>query len=134
MQVNSTFVFNHQGSGKGFIWACNVDTRKRYKQVLSKKLSNPIGTDLYSSIRMMSCIPSGRIDDIECVGYLLLYLHNGELPWSQSLSSEDILSMKKDNTFIGAPDYIKNFILSSRSHKSFDLKPDYNQFKAFLTI
>ena len=64
-----------------------------------------------------------------------MYLYNGELPWSQSLSPEEILSIKKDHTtFIDAPDYIKNFILSSQSYDSFDLKPNYNQFKAFLTI
>lgn len=110
------------------------------QHIQSKKLSNPIGTDLYSSIRMMSRIQCGRIDDIECIGYLLLYLSNSDLPWSKASSPEEVLSMKKDihsidasNAFFNAPHYIKSFITSSRLHKSFEVKPDYAEFKAFLS-
>ena len=39
------------------------------KHIPSEKLSNPIGTDLYSSVRMMECEQPGRIDGIECIGY-----------------------------------------------------------------
>ena len=102
------------------------------KHILSKTLSNPIGTDLYSSVRMISCEQPGRIDDIECIGYLLLYLYNGDLPWSNASSAEKILYMKQENsTFLNAPAYLRDFILSSREY-SFELKPDYDQFKAFL--
>ena len=103
------------------------------QHIQSKTLSNQIGTDLYSSIRMMSCIQSGRIDDIECIAYLLLYLHCGDLPWSNASSSEEVLSMKKNAIqSIDAPGYIRNLIMSSRMHKTFDLKPDYEQFKSFM--
>lgn len=102
------------------------------KHIPSKTLSNPIGTDLYSSVRMMSCEQPGRFDDIECIGYLLLYLYNGDLPWSKASSAEEILYMKQENsTFIDAPAYIRDFIVSSQGY-SFDLKPDYDKFKAFL--
>ncbi len=103
------------------------------QHIQSKTLSNQIGTDLYSSIRMMSCIQSGRIDDIECIAYLLLCLHCGDLPWSNASSPEDVLSMKENVIqSIDAPGYIKNLIMSSRMHKAFDLKPDYERFKAFM--
>ena len=103
------------------------------KHITSKILSNPIGTDLYSSIRMISCNQPGRIDDIECIGYLLLFLYSGDLPWSNASSSEEILCMKKDNTtFLGAPKFIREFILSSQVY-CFDKKPDYNYFKDILT-
>ena len=101
----------------------------------SKTLSNPIGTDLYASVRMLSCTQSGRIDDIECIGYLLLYLYHGELPWSSASSSSEILEMKQACTmFENTPDYIWKFIQSSRAVKSFDATPDYNLFKALLTV
>ena len=102
------------------------------KHIKSKKLSNPIGTDLYSSVRMMSCTRPGRIDDIECIGYLLLYLYSGDLPWLNATSSEEILTIKKDiSTFIDAPSYIRDFIVSCQG-LLFDSKPDYDQFKGLL--
>lgn len=102
------------------------------KHIKSNALSNPIGTDFYSSVRMMKCEQPGRIDDIECIGYLLLYLYAGELSWSKASSAEEILTIKQDSMFLDAPEYIKSFIMSIRGH-SFDSKPDYDQFKEFLT-
>ena len=78
------------------------------KHIPPKTLSNPIGTDLYSSIRMMKCEQPGRIDDIECVGYLMLELHSG-LPWS-NVSFDEMLSKKSDIVaFLGVPEYIRVF-------------------------
>ena len=81
---------------------------------------------------MMSCIQPGRIDDIECIGYLLLYLYRGDLPWSK-LSFDDILNMKKSiSTLADVPEYIKDFVVSTQGY-TFDLKPDYGYFKALLS-
>lgn len=62
---------------------CQKYLNYKGKHISPKRLSNPIGTDLYSSIRMMKCEQPGSIDDIECVGYLMLEVHCG-LPWSSA--------------------------------------------------
>ena len=112
---------------------CQKYTDYKGKHIQSKKISNSIGTDLYASIRMMGSIQPGRIDDIECIGYLLFYLHDGYLPWSKAVSSDEILKMKQDsNTYSSIPTYIGEFILSSQGYP-FDVKPDYNHFKQLLT-
>ena len=75
------------------------------------------------------------MNDIECIGYLLLYLYHGELPWSNLSSSSEILEMKQVYTmFENTPEYIWKFIRSSRALRSFDATPDYNLLKALLTV
>lgn len=100
-----------------------------------KKLTNSIGTDLYSSIRMMKAKQPGRIDDIECISYLLIYLYYGNLPW-ELLSQKQILKQKiniiNDKIFNELPIYIKNFILLVKDYTKFDEKPNYNKFKSIL--
>ena len=81
---------------------------------------------------MMSCIQPGRIDDLECIGYLLVLLCRGDLPWSNVLFDE-ILNMKKSiSTLSGVPEYIKDFVVSTQGY-TFDLKPDYDYFKTLLS-
>ena len=110
---------------------CQKYVSYKGKHIPSKTLSNPIGTDLYSSIRMMKCEQPGRIDDIECVGYLMLELHSG-LPWS-NVSFDEILSKKSDTaTFLEAPAYIREFISLTRACR-YDVEPDYGQFRKVLT-
>ena len=76
---------------------------------------------MYSSIRMMKCEQPGRIDDIECIGYLMLELHNG-LPWSK-VSFDEILNKKSDNaTYQDVPAYIQELIALARTH-SYDEEP-----------
>lgn len=99
-------------------------------------LSNRIGTDSYSSIRMMSGKHPSRIDDLECIGYLLLSLYHNQLPWFDKDTLTTVLRKKKNITenklYINSPDYIKNFINLTREHTQFELKPNYNQFKQLL--
>ena len=109
---------------------CQKYVSYKGKHIPSKTLSNPIGTDLYSSIRMMKCEQPGRIDDIECIGYLMLELHSG-LPWS-NVSFDEILSKKSDTaTFLEAPVYIQELIALTRAC-SYDKEPNYGQFRKIL--
>ena len=79
---------------------------------------------------MMKCEQPGRIDDIECIGYLMLELCSG-LPWS-SLSFEEILDRKSDtSTFHDVPKYIREFISLSRTY-NYNEDPHYGRFKEVL--
>ena len=112
-----------------------LDNKGVHKE--DKLLSNRIGTDLYSSIRMMEAKQPGRIDDIECISYILLYLYYGKLSWAVLQKDTRILHQKKNiiknKMFNKAPKYIQDFILLIKEYKRFDTKPNYKKLIEILT-
>jgi len=101
-----------------------------------KKLNNTTGTDMFSSIYCNSCRSSDRVGDIQSIGYILLYLYNGKLPWSTKKSPKSILLAKKNiiesTTFIESPKYLKDFIIESYNYNYSD-KPYYSNFITYLS-
>ena len=103
-----------------------------------------IGTARYASINTHLGIEQSRRDDLESVGYVLLYFLRGELPW-QGLKAKNMkekyekIMEKKISTSVdylckGFPEEIKNFICYVRN-LNFDERPDYKSLKKlFRTI
>jgi serine/threonine protein kinase len=96
------------------------------------------GTARYASIAAHKFCEQGRKDDLEAIGYILVYLYKGKLPWQgirhkdkkqkykligekkQSISEEELcLNMPKE--FIVFLKYVRNL--------DFDEKPHYSALK-----
>jgi serine/threonine protein kinase len=62
---------------------------KDEKHILQKQTKNLIGSYTYATINAHNFIELSRRDDLESLGYLLLYLYFGSLPWQSILLSEE---------------------------------------------
>lgn len=78
---------------KSKLYCIDFGLAKRYinkddEHILFKKDSKFCGTARYASIAAHKGYTQSRKDDLESVGYLLVYLYRGQLPW-QSLRNKD---------------------------------------------
>ena len=87
-----------------------------------------IGNRVFISINIHNKIQTSRRDDIESLGYNLIFFLKGKLPWSHIKRSHDILEKKLktslDELCEGTPDEFKEFIKYARNMK-FEEEPDY---------
>jgi len=113
------------GLGKAF------KTKAHIKEVKGKNL---VGTARYSSINSHKGIELSRRDDLESLGYLLVYFAKGELPW-QGMKGKtraekyDVIGAKKESTPVnelcqGAPSPLADYLKYVRS-LDFKEKPNY---------
>ena len=105
-----------------------------------KKNKSLIGSMRYASIRNHKGYEQSRRDELESIGYILLYfLKGGNLPWNGLPGSDKtekcnkILEVKKNTKLIdlccGIPDEFRLLIAYSRKLK-FDTKPNYQYLKS----
>lgn len=111
---------------------------KHFKQDSGRKLT---GTARYASINVHQGITPSRRDDLESIGFMMLYLLNGKLPW-QSIKSSDkeeryklIGEHKLNNniwdSFKDSPDEFIVFLNYCRK-LDFDEDPDYEYLRNIL--
>ena len=138
-----------EGKSK-FIYLLDFGLSKKYRSSKTKKHfpfvqgNKLIGNARYSSINALDGGTQSRRDDLESLGYLLLYLLLGRLPWQGHIShsKEDkyykIREIKKNTTpeelCQGLPPQIQEYVEYTRNLE-YEAEPDYNYLKnLFLTI
>ena len=110
-------------------------TLKHYPMIKKKNLT---GTARYASINALNGLTQSRRDDLEAVGYVLLYFLRGKLPW-QGLhvkNKEDryhkIMEIKKETTPFklckGFPKEFKEYVEYTRNLR-YEQDPDYEYLK-----
>ena len=114
---------------------------KTHQHIPYKEGKNLTGTARYASINTHIGIEQGRRDDLEAVGYVLMYFLRGSLPW-QGLRAQtkkqkyDRISEKKMSTPVdtlckGFPSEFSTYLNYTRSLR-FEDKPDYQYMRKLL--
>ena len=127
-----------------YIYVLDFGLSKKYRSGSSKKQlpftqNNPlVGNARYSSINALEGGTQSRRDDLESIGYLLLFLLLGKLPWQGKVShsKEDkyykIREIKRKTTpeelCLGIPKQFEEYVKYTRNLK-YEAEPDYNYLK-----
>lgn len=91
-----------------------------------KKTNSLIGSLTYASINAHHFIELSRRDDLESLGYMLIYFLKGELEWQKIKDIKMIHDMKEnivDDTSI--PEILRHYVRQVRQ-LSFEQMPNYN--------
>jgi casein kinase I family protein HRR25 len=99
------------------------------KHIPQKHTHNLIGSNTYASINAHNFIELSRRDDLESLGYMLIYFYLGTLPWQQQETSntkERIIYLKHFVTESNRlPEVLHEYMIYVRN-LSFEETPDYN--------
>jgi serine/threonine protein kinase len=98
-----------------------------------KKLSGLIGTPNYASINSHNFMELSRRDDLESLGYILLYFFWGNLPWFAVSDNDAIKQMKTDTIVSGnLPTFFKTYF-NYVTKLQFIETPDYKMLLELFT-
>ena len=94
------------------------------------------GTPIYGSISGLDKYTLNRRDDLESLGYSIMYLIDKEsIPWKSNDTKEGIMMLKKDflvsDSIPACYQCIRDFI-SEASKLPYDAEPDYDHFETLL--
>ena len=136
-----------RGNRNNIIYAIDFGLAKKYKDsktglhIPYRDGKNLTGTARYASINTHLGMEQSRRDDIEAVGYMLLYFLKGSLPWQGMVLKDPkkkydkIKQLKYDikleDLCAGQPIELVKFIQYARDMK-FEDKPDYNYLRGLL--
>jgi serine/threonine protein kinase len=118
-----------------FVMAKNYRDPKSLEHVTYSETKKIVGAPRYASLNALQGVEITRRDDLENLGYLLIYFLNGSLPW-QGLSEatredyiQKIKEMKTNLDFLtDLPIEFSTYFNYCRKLK-FDEKPDYGYLK-----
>jgi serine/threonine protein kinase len=96
------------------------------KHIDIKSSHSLIGSKTYASINAHDFIELSRRDDLESLGYMMLYFYLGELSWQHLIEglNEDIKYMKKNLKLESIPEVLVNYIKYVKNME-FNENPNY---------
>ena len=110
-------------------------TLKHYPLIKRKKLT---GTARYASINALNGVTQSRRDDLEAIGYVLMYFLLGKLPWQGMINKNKderylrIMEVKRDTTpeelCKGFPPEFERYVSYTRNLE-YEEDPDYSLLK-----
>lgn len=132
------------GKNSSLVYVIDFGLSKRYRHPKTKKHipyregKNLTGTPRYASINNHLGVEQSRRDDMESIGYVLVYFARGALPW-QGLKAntkkqkyqkimDKKMSVPISRLCDGTPDCLRKYIEYSRSLRYED-KPNYGYLK-----
>ena len=90
---------------------------------------NPLGTANYISVNVQQGIEPSRRDDLESVGYIILFLLlKREMPWSSCQNHQEIAQQKIQLLEQNVPEFLKSYLTYCRSLGFYE-RPDYEYLK-----
>ena len=110
---------------------CFIDEKQRHYGL--KTNETIIGTHRYMSVNTHQGFSQSRRDDLESLGYILMFLYHGKLPWQHQISLSAVIKQKQE--FAWCNDTIGEFVLFINYCKnlSFTDKPNYIYLQNILT-
>ena len=136
-----------RGNKKGIIYAIDFGLSKKYRDsknglhIPYRDGKDLTGTARYASINTHLGIEQSRRDDIESLGYMMVYLMKGHLPWQGMVNSNPKLKyerikklkleIKLADLCYGLPKECVKFIQYARDMK-FEDKPNYTYLRGLL--
>jgi serine/threonine protein kinase len=110
---------------------CFIDDKQRHYGL--KTNETIIGTHRYMSVNTHQGFSQSRRDDLESLGYILMFLYHGKLPWQHQTSVSAVIKQKQE--FAWCNDTIGEFVLFINYCKnlSFTDKPNYIYLQNILT-
>ena len=135
------------GKNQNLVYAIDFGLAKKYRDsktglhIPYREGKSLTGTARYASVNTHRGIEQARRDDLESVGYIMVYFLRGSLPW-QGLKAKNMkekyekIKEKKINTdlsdlCLGFPPEIAKFIKYTREI-GFEERPDYNLLKQLI--
>jgi serine/threonine protein kinase len=139
------FVMGQEGSNAGVVHVIDFGLSKMYatesgKRIISEGASGMVGTAPYVSINAHSIEQSPR-DDLESIGYVLIYLLKGSLPWQYMPAfnklTKDAMKVRKEQVTVeelcrDTPTAVLEYMRYVRS-LSFNETPDYLHLRKLMT-
>ena len=128
-----------KGENKDYIYLIDFEIAKKFikdgKHIPDKEGKKVKGNRDFISLNTHCGKQVSRRDDIECLGYLLIFFMKGELPWTHIKHSNDIKQKKMeisiDELCEGLSEEFKELIKYSRELE-FEQEPDYCYLKGLL--
>ncbi|KAK9068143.1 hypothetical protein SSX86_012254 [Deinandra increscens subsp. villosa] len=109
-----------------------------HKHILYRENKNLIGTPRYASVNTHRGVEQSRRDDLESLGYVLMYFLRGSLPWQglkAGTKKEKYDRIREEKMHTPVEDLCKSYPTEFRSYFQycqslrFDDKPDYSYLK-----